>query len=185
MRSLVIPAAILSLLLSGCSTEQFQKTMDSFNQSMESVGNYFSEGRYYTKTMTVEEQQAEQERLKEQVRQYQAKHAAANKEKEKKVAQENKQVAQENRKTAQENWNIARTKLGTADAIPYLVAAAEAGHPAATYNLAMAFLQGKGVNPNYQQAEILMGDAARLKYPQAQYVFANMMMQRAKTVYDC
>lgn len=184
MRSLVIPAAILSLLLSGCSTEQFQKTMDSFNESMESVGNYFSEGRYYTKTMTVEEQQAEQERLKEQVRQYQAKQAAANKTKEKKVAQGNKQVAQENTKTAQENWNIARTKLGTADAIPYLVAAAEAGHPAATYNLAMAFLQGKGVNPNYQQAEILMGDAARLKYPQAQYVFANMMMQRAKTVYD-
>ena len=107
----------------------------------------------------------------------QAQHAT-----ETKVKQE--QATQENRKTATENWNIARSKLGTADAIPYLVGAAEAGHPAATYQLAMAFLQGKGVNPNYQQAEILMGDAARLKYPQAQYVFANMMWQRAKNAYD-
>lgn len=178
MRSLVLSAAILSLFLSGCSTEQFQKTMDSFNESMDSVGEFFSQGRYRAaKPMTPAEQEAQQAKLREQVRQYQAKQAAANKAKEEKVAQENQ-------KTAQENWNIARTKLGTADAIPYLAAAAEAGHPAATYHLAMAFLQGKGVNPNYQQAEILMGDAARLKYPQAQYVFGNMMMQRAKTVYD-
>ena len=178
MRLLVLPAAIIALFLSGCSTDQFQKTMDSFNDSMQSLSKHLSEGRYYkAKPMTKEEAEAEQERLKEQVRQYQAKHAA-----ETKVKQE--QAAQEDRKTATENWNIARSKLGTADAIPYLVAAAEAGHPAATYQLSMAFLQGKGVNPNYQQAEILMGDAARLKYPQAQYVFANMMWQRAKNAYD-
>ena len=166
------------LALSGCSTEQLQQTMDSFSNSMQSIGNRLSQGRYYqAEPKTKEQAEAEQERLKEQVRQYQAQHAQQTQ-----VQQE--QVAQENQKTAAENWAIAKKKLGTAQAIPYLVAAAEAGHPAATYQLAMAFLQGKGVNPNYQQAELLMGDAARLKYPRAQYAFANMIYRRAQKAYD-
>lgn len=87
---------------------------------------------------------------------------------------------QYNSQLAEENWNLARPLLGKPEAIPYLTAAANEHHPAALYHLSKAYLNGTGVYRNYQQAEILMGDSAREKYPQAQYAFANMMYERAR-----
>ncbi len=95
------------------------------------------------------------------------------------VEAEQRYVDEQNAAYAEENWKQAKKVLGTPAAIPYLIEAAEENHPQALYHLSKAFLEGNGVYRNYRQAEILMGDAARQKYPKAQYEFATMLFRRA------
>ena len=162
--------------MSGCSTAQWQEAR---NRVEDFFNPYAELERNWPKELT-----PESKRMIKEFEDHQKAQAEAKKKRQQRIARENAEAERQLLANAEQNWQAARQVLGTADAIPYLHAAAQGRHPAATYHLALAFLRGQGVNVNYREAEAWMREAARLKYPAAQYAFANMCMERAKRVWD-
>ena len=180
----LLPFLMSACLLTGCTSAQLQSMADSLDSYKNSVADFFtpesqkqeakSGGERIRTAKTVDELDAEKQKAKN-------KKSEPTKEE---LQKRQEQIDHENAQYAEENWQMAKPLLGTADAIPYLIEAGKFGHPEANYQLALAFLYGHGVNKHYQQAEILMGDAARAKHPPAQYMFASLLLNRAQTTAD-
>lgn len=77
--------------------------------------------------------------------------------------------------SAYEDAVRAHDFVGTAEQFRLYTNAAELGHPAAQYNVAMMYANGEAVNVDYQQSVYWFGKSARQGFAPAQYRLGEMV----------